>query len=108
MTSDVKLGPLTYVEWQDCASFDGSDWHDHDDIDALSLVRVMSIGWLHNETEDAIILVAHVHEKSGYGEICIPKKVITKRQTLTLRAPRAPKSKICSTEKTASNGSDKP
>jgi hypothetical protein len=96
-----KLGPLTYVEWDDCASFEGSDWHDHEEIDDLTPVKCRSIGWLHKETDDAVVLVAHTHEKSGYGEICIPKKVITKRQTLTLRAPRAPKSKTSSSESQA-------
>ena len=74
--------PLVYVEWMDSSSPDG--WHDPDPKPTITSIK--SVGWLTNDTEEAIILTGHRDEQHNIhcADMTIPKVAITKFKTIRL------------------------
>ena len=49
-----------YIEWSDAASLGVGGWKERETLDGLGLAKCRSIGWVYRETEDEIVLVAHI------------------------------------------------
>lgn len=71
--------PLIVVEWVDSCGLKGGHWGSTEDAKQLTPSDCRSVGWLINETDDAIVLAAHVTPHHVSGEMCIPKVAVTKR-----------------------------
>lgn len=74
--------PLLHVEWFDHAVSGTGSWRAIDDVGVYSLT-CFSVGWLVDETKDAIALATNVASNGTVGEIMtILKSCIIKRETL--------------------------
>jgi hypothetical protein len=71
------------VTWKDASNMPG--WVD-EDAKMHPLIEVQSVGWLANETKDAIYISSGVdHTRGGWtGMIAIPKGWIKKRRIVKL------------------------
>lgn len=74
---------IEYIEWLDCCGMDG--WHDPTKAkEEEKHMVVQSIGWVTDETDDALILTGHIHKshQHHHAAMAIPKCAITKRVTI--------------------------
>ena len=76
---------LVYIEWLDSCGPDG--WHDPEKAKKIiKSMRIKSVGWVTDETEEVLILTGHIHikHKHHHAAIAIPKCAITKREVIIL------------------------
>ncbi len=80
---------LVYIEWID--SHSGRGWRNVDDIKpTCAPLPCRSVGWVLQETKEAITLAPHVAGndtivEQACGDMTIPKKAVTRRLTIRLR-----------------------
>jgi len=76
---------LVHIEWHDAVNGFVEEWTDLDDIE-FNPQLVESVGWVHSETGDIIILVHNIAEtdNQGFSAVCIPKGMIQKITTLKM------------------------
>ena len=84
--------PLVYVEWVDSATVHG--WHSLDELQRdCTSVLMQSVGWIVKETDDTLMLSAHLHKETDEHDAvrmaadatAIPKVAITMRRVLRKR-----------------------
>ena len=73
---------MVYVEWVDSAQMKG--WQDLEDAKALTVLDMETLGFLIEETDDAVTVVATWAEGNYDCPICIPKCAITSMWYVTL------------------------
>lgn len=74
---------IIYVEWVDSISYGSSVWTHKDTVlksDGLPVLE--SVGFLLKETDEAVVIAAHVGDGSISGDMSIPKVAIKKRKWL--------------------------
>lgn len=68
---------LVLITWLDACSCSSSGrWVTESDLDDLTLVECQSVGWVHRQTSDYIVIYAHNADINLGGEICIPQTCI--------------------------------
>jgi hypothetical protein len=87
-----KPGELVQIVWIDSAQLlsDGV-WSAKEDVLEISHDYILSVGFVVKETEENIVLVAHVSETEFSGEMCIPKAAVIDRVPLKVVKKRKPK-----------------
>lgn len=76
---------LEHIVWVDSEVAAG--WCDGADFDEPTLRRVQSVGWVIGESDDAIVIAAHVQIEDGAVDVVadamtIPKVAIVRRRRL--------------------------
>jgi hypothetical protein len=82
-----------YVEWLDSHSFGSGTWARVNTLKKMCKPDpCYSVGWLLEDKEDHIMLSSHLGSHnpggtidSGAGDMCIPKKAISKMRTINVR-----------------------
>lgn len=82
-----KKQQLVRLEWLD--SEVSSGWSDGADFETVKLRRVTSVGWVIAETDDALVLAAHIQlEKDGTLDVVSDAMTIPKVAIVNLRKLR--------------------
>ena len=81
--------PLEYIRWVDSCVMGGGPWHPLDEMEStLTLLQGESVGWIIRETDEVLIIVAHITEgEQGAGGFAIPKAAVRERKTCRLGEP---------------------
>ena len=79
---------MLYVVWRDARGASPQNWVSLHDLTA-TLAEVESVGWLIDESDEALLLIAHRSEIDGDvmadGYMVIPKALIRTRQELCMQ-----------------------
>lgn len=77
------------IEWIDSYSETRNIWRPLEEIEAPENMKCLSVGWIHEETEDNITIIPHISginleesSRSGIGMMTIPTAAIIKRTKL--------------------------
>ena len=77
------LGPnevrpqLALVTWQDSVTGSGEDWEFLNNMKPLPPARVVSVGWIIDETDSYITLAGGLNDTQILGRMTIPVSAIT-------------------------------
>ena len=77
---------MLYLEWVDSSSADrGLVWHD-DEVSHVTDLKCFSVGFVVKEDANSITIAGHDAGKSVSGQMTIPKRAITKRRKVAVKA----------------------
>lgn len=72
--------PLLKIIWIDSVSTNA--WTPQDSLEEIVIQNITSVGYLVNETDDAITIASHIALHEVDGIMCIPKVCIKSRKEL--------------------------
>lgn len=81
-------GTIVYVEWVDAVA--DVEWQDNVKAE---IHPCKSIGWIVDETKDALCIACTVSMESSNARMHIPKAWITKRKVITVETKKATRTK---------------
>lgn len=82
---NIGTGRLVLITWLDaCSIASRGNWTDKDELDKAEIQSCKSVGWVHRETDDHVVLFAHDAGDQCGGDFCIPKCCITHVQYLAI------------------------
>lgn len=68
------MNRLVLIEWIDaCSITTVGRWTDKAELDAIRPERCSSVGWVHREDDESIVLFSHDAGEQIGGDFCIPK-----------------------------------
>lgn len=76
-----RVGPLVVIDWVDSCS-NGGVWHSADEVRSSEPSACRSVGWVVREDRRALVLASHLSPHQMSGDMCIPKKAITRRRRI--------------------------
>ena len=79
----MNLTSFEIIEWLDHCTFTDSKWRSPEEINSLTPVKVVTLGFVVSETKDALLVVGTAADNEALAnEFLILKKAIARRKKI--------------------------
>lgn len=79
----MNLSSFEIIQWLDHCTFTDSKWRSVEDINSLTPIKVITLGFVVSETKDSIRVVGTVSDNEALAnEFLILKKAIVRRKKI--------------------------